>query len=147
MGTNSDPPVHWKAPLVLTLLFYFFLTLGLVPGVSTDPPGPRRAYIVYSSLNVNPTFDDTLRLLRKESGPYEEKLTKDGDVLTILEKDAKDQSGGPSKALTEALRLLGETPLPGIVVVNPKTNHVTNKESLYKNDRYLSAQEIVDLVE
>jgi len=144
----QDTPVRWKLPLVLTLLVHLAITQGWL-GLGTlagDPPGPRQAKIIYESQNVSPVFDDTLRLLR--TGPIYEQLKSEGDSIVILDKDAKDENGNPSPIVEQAKKVLGDIPLPAIVVINPTTKHVTYKGSLFdpSSQKYLTADQISKLI-
>lgn len=149
--SNSAPsdtsPIRWKLPLVLTLLFHILLTQGwLGTSFVSDPPGPRQAKIIYESKNVSPVFDDTLRLLH--TGPIYDQLKQEGDTVVIFDKDAKDENGNPSPIVAEAKKVLGDIPLPAIIVINPSTKHVTYKGSLYDiaSRQYLTADQISKLI-
>lgn len=144
----EQTPVRWKLPLVLTLLAHLCITQGWL-GLSSlagDPPGPRTANIVYESFNLDPHFDDQLRLLR--TGPIHFQLKSEGDTVVILDKDSKDENNNPSSIVAQALKVLGDIPLPAIVVINPATKHVTYKGTLYDaaSQKYLTAEQIAKLI-
>jgi len=145
---STAPPVRWKLPLVLTLVAHLFITQGWLglDSIAGDPPGPRTANIVYESFNLDPHFDDTLRLLR--TGPTYAQLQAEGDKVVILDKDAKDENNNPSPIVAQALKVLGDIPLPAIVVINPATKHVTYKGSLFdpSSQKYLTADQISKLI-
>lgn len=149
MQTNTqDNLVRWKLPLVLTLLAHLFITQGWLglDSLAGDPPGPRQAKIIVETFNIDPTFDDQLRLL--ETGPIAVQLKAEGDTVVILDKDAKDENRNPSPIVEQAEKILGDIPLPAIVVINPTTKHVTYKGTLYDSAsrKYLTAEQISKLI-
>lgn len=145
-----DSPVRWKAPILLTLLFHFILTQGWLSslGIASDPPGPREAYVLRESLNVDPIFNAELQKLNRSPGPVLDALTKDGDKVVILDPDAKDEQNRPNASVAKLKQELGTVSLPAMIVVNPATKNVTYKGTLRNADgSYLNAEQISKLIE
>ena len=147
-----ETPVRWKLPLLITLLIHIVFSQGwlpgILPGVISDPPGPRRAIVITETKNIDPRLDDQLRML--QAGPIAQQLKSEGDTVVIVDQHAKDENDRPNAAVQDALTQLSKdgVTLPAIYVVNPATKRVTNKKSLYDGTRqsYLSAQEIAELI-
>jgi hypothetical protein len=134
---------------VSSILWHRELTVGpkvIPPEPGPDPPRPTppvvegNREIVIIRETADTTSDQARLLVMLRVGVAAEYLTAKGHKLAILDDDAVDENGQPSKYVAEWLKIVQGIPLPAMAIVDKATQTVLDKRPLPATpDEFLDA--------